>query len=121
MPNYISTPQVSQVKAIAPGNQIALVNDGSVDTGVTKTLQAAIARVPGAPNGLTVVNTTTQTATLEVANQDVDGDYQPFTDGDTGTAGTVATNTTKRFTCDGPWIRFTFGTAPTSGSLIVAR
>ena len=118
MPAYSTT---VPPRAIYPGNAIALVNNGATDTGITKTAQVAFAQMPGTPNTLALHNTTTQTATVQVAWIDADANYQPLKDADTGNAVTVATNGSVVFTCIGPWVRCVLGTAPTSGSLVLSR
>jgi len=118
MPAYSAT---TPARAIYPGNNIALVNNGATDTGVTKTVQVAVAQMPGTPDKLALHNTTAQTATVQVCWHDVDADYQALKDADTGTAITVATNSSIVFTCIGPWIRCTIASAPTSGSLVLSR
>lgn len=105
--------------ALYPGNQVALVNSAATDGSVTKTISVAVNAMPGYDPVLTVVNTTNQTATAQVGFANVEADYQPLSNG--GTAVTVATNTVETFTCSGPWVRFTFSSAPTSGSLVLCR
>jgi hypothetical protein len=120
MPSY----NVANVStALYQGDQIALVNNGATDTGVTKTMQVAITSVPQGGDGdkLTLFNTTTQTATVQTCWHDVDADYQPLKDADTGQAITVATNSSIVFTCIGPLLRCTIASAPTSGSLVLSR
>ena len=117
MPSYGSlTP-----RAIYPGNNIALVNNAATDTGVTKTISVAFAKVPGYPATCSVDNTTAQTATVQTSFDDVDGDYTALKNGDTGLAITVAAASSVVFTCAEPWIRCTIATAPTTGSLVLSR
>ena len=104
MPAYSTT---TPARAIYPGNEIALVNNGATDSNITKTVQVAFAPMPGYTNTLTLANTTTQAATVQVAGSDADANYQALKDADTGTAITVATNSSVVFTCIGPWIRCT--------------
>jgi hypothetical protein len=114
MPSYISNPQVSQVKAIYPGSQYAVVPDASKET-VTKSIQFAVGPLPNAGmKNLNVVNTTNQTATCQMAMSDGDANYAPIA------SIAPATNTSVSVSVGVPcWIRFTFSPAPTSGSLIV--
>jgi len=119
MPSYITSPATQQVNALYPGNSLALVNDASKDTGVTKTIQFAVGPDPLGNYRLTLNNTTNQTATVNQAASDADANYQPYSD--EGTAITLATNTSKTFYCAGPWIRCSFSSAPTSGNLVVSR
>jgi hypothetical protein len=118
MPAYSTT---TPARAIYPGNEIALVNNGATDTGITKTAQVAFAPMPGYANTLALVNTTTQAATVQVAGSDVDANYQALKDADTGTAITAAAGGSVQFTCIGPWIRCLMAAAPTSGSLVLSR
>ena len=116
MPSYITNPQVAQVSAIYPGDSILLVNNAATDSGVTKTVQFAFGPTPGSSAGtLTVVNTTNQTATGQVAWADADGNYEP------ASGMIVNSGQTLPYNLSGGWIRFTFSTAPTSGSLVATR
>lgn len=124
MPGYIANPQPSQLVALSPGNSIALVNNAAVDTGVMKTKQIAVGPDPTGNARVTVANTTNQTATVQTAPQDIDSLYQQYlTDGtiSTSTTMTIATNQSVSFPVNATWLRFTFSSAPTSGSLIVTR
>ena len=117
MPSYGSaTP-----RAIYPGNNVALVNNAATDTGVTKTISVAFAKVAGYPATCSLNNTTGQTATVQTSNDDVDADYTALKNGDTGLAITVSTASSVVFTCAEPWIRCTIASAPTSGSLVLSR
>jgi hypothetical protein len=122
MPSYITNPQVSQVKALYPGDSLALVNSAATDSGITKTIQFTAGKLPGyTPVQLVFNNTSNQTATIHSAASDAEGNYQPVTNGDTGNAATVAASKSEIFTLVGPWFRCTYSTAPTTGSLIVSR
>lgn len=116
MPAYSSA---TLPAAIYPGNQVPLVNNADSDTGVTKTMRVSLAQVPTNPPTLTLINTTDQTAAVEVAATDTDADYVPLSEN--GAAITAVTNTAVAFTCAGPWLRCTFTSAPASGSLTICR
>ena len=118
MPSYPG----SQVRSIYPGDSIALVNNAAVDTNVTATVQVSLAAMQGLPNNtLSLVNTTNQTATVQVAYADAAANYQPLKNADTTNAITVANGSAIVFTSIGPWLRCTFASAPTSGSLVISR
>lgn len=116
MPSYIANPTPTQVNALYRGDRIACVNDASTDSGVTKTLQFAVAPEPGA-GGVTIVpvNSTDQQATGQWAAEDVDAEYQDLS------GCVVAAGSAFPYNLSGGWMRFTFAVAPTSGSLIVSR
>lgn len=115
MPAYSST---TAAPAIYPGDQVALVNNAASDSGITKTIRVSLAQVPNGET-LTLINTTGQTATVQVAASDADANYVPLSEN--GAAITAATDTAVTFNCPTPWLRCTFGTAPTSGSLTICR
>jgi len=117
MPVYPSaTPRV-----LYAGETIALVNNAAVDTNVTTTIQVSIPSSPAYPSLFSIVNTTNQTATIQVAYSDVAANYQALKNADTTNAITVANGSTVVFSCIGPWLRCTFASAPTSGSLVICR
>jgi gamma-glutamyltranspeptidase len=101
---------------LSPGNQIVLVNSAATDTGVTKTIQCSLAAQPTATSKLMLVNNTNQTATVQVAAIDADANYVPLTATVTAAAGAAVV-----FDCIGPWIRASFASAPTTGSLYLCR
>jgi hypothetical protein len=101
---------------ISPGNIIALVNNAATDSGITATIQVSCAAQPNASSKLTLVNNTNQTATVQVAAVDANANYVPLTTSVTAAAGAAVV-----FDCVGPFIRCTFGTAPTTGSLYLCR
>lgn len=124
MPSFL--PVTTNPKAIYPGQSITLVlNAATTDTNVTSTLQVAIGSDPQGSYRLTMVNTTNQTATVQVAPNDpvlptpAAAAYQPYQD--EGTAITVPASKSVSFNCFGPWVNCTFTTAPSSGSLILSR
>ncbi len=112
MPAYPS----AQPAALYPGAPITLVNNAATDSGITTTAQFA---VPPAPNGsgvtLMIVNTTNQPATGQFSWIDVTGDYQNLS------GCVVAAGQALAYNLATGWIRFTFVSAPTSGSLVVSR
>jgi hypothetical protein len=112
MPAYISSAQATQVRALYPGNSIALVNNASTDSGITSTIQFAVGPVPGGNPRISFVNTTNQTATLNAAASDASANYEPIA------GGTVSSGQTQILNLQGGWINASFSTAPTSGSLI---
>lgn len=113
MPAY---PAAGQVRFLSPGNEIALVNNAAADTGITATIQVAVAAQPHATSKLTLVNNTNQTATVQVAAVDAAANYVPLTATVTAAAGAAVV-----FDCVGPFVRCTFGVAPTTGSLYLCR
>lgn len=115
MPAYITNPQVSQVKAIYPGNTLALVNNAATDSGITKTLQFAVGPTPGnQANAMTFVNQTNQACTIYAAPADSDSAYE-------STGYSVASATALPFNLSVCWVRCLFAIAPTTGSLTVVR
>lgn len=116
MPSYnAATP-----RAIYPGNEIALVNSAATDSSVTTTQQCSMGPDPGGQTALILTNTTNQTATVQIAPSDTPSLYQPYTY--LGSAITAAANTSVGFPIvPGVWLRCTFSTAPSSGSLILSR
>ena len=122
MPSYINNPQTGQVVALYPGENLALVNDASTDSGITKSLQFAVGPIPG--NGtstLVFTNTTNQDATLKYAPAEIlyPGSTQPTYEPLSG--GTVSAGTSLSYNLSGGWVLATFASAPTSGSLVVSR
>jgi gamma-glutamyltranspeptidase len=101
---------------LSPGNQVVLVNNAATDTGITKTIQCSVAAQPTATSKLTLVNNTNQTATVQVAAVDADASYVPLTTSITAAAGAAVI-----FDCVGPFVRCSFATAPTTGSLYLCR
>jgi hypothetical protein len=125
MPSFVTNPQQTQLVTLYPGNHIALVNNAATDTGITRTMQVAIGPDPMGNYRVVITNSTNQTATPTVAPNDsvlispAAASYEPYSD--EAQAITVAAGTSESFNCFGPWLSFTFGTAPTSGSLILSR
>ena len=112
MPAYNTAP----VAALYPGTPIAVVNNAASDSGISTTQQLAIAP-PINGSGLTIMisNTTNQQATGEFSWHDVAADYQDLS-GCIIPAGSVLA-----YNLATGWLRFTFATPPSSGSLIVSR
>src|SRR5277367_6776044 len=102
--------------AIYPGDYVAVLNDASVESGITKTQQLAVGPV-GNQTGSTVVvtNSTNQQATGQFAPTDADASYQ------NASGFIVPSDTALPYNLSLGFVRFTFATAPTSGSLIVSR
>ena len=111
MPSYNALP----VSVIYPGNNIALVSDASTDTGVTTTQQTVIGPSNSNANVINIINTTNQTAQGQLSWDDTTGDYQNASGMMIGSGSALCYNLADGF------LRFTFSTAPTSGSLVVAR
>ena len=113
MPAYNAQP----VRALYPGETIALVADASVDTAVTDTQQFSIGPNPTQnSNALNFHNST---------NVDAQGQLSPD-DSATGTYKNVsgllvAAGTVLPYNLAGGFLRFHFASAPTSGSLTVVR
>lgn len=103
--------------AVYPGDTFYCVNNAATDAGITKTLQFAIGpNADGSSVPLTIVNTTNQNATGQAS-------ADPFTDGsyqnDSGML--VSAGAALQYNLSSGFFRFTFASAPTSGSLIVQR
>lgn len=116
MPSYAAGTPIG----LYVGDSVTLVNDASTDSGVTNTRAVTIE----APAKLTLTNTTDKTAIVYVAAKDYPGstgNYEPLTDADTGVAIQALTATTISFTTAGPFVLAHFASAPTSGSLVIAR
>ena len=121
MPIYITNPQPTQLLALYPGRQIAVVNNAAIDSNVTTTQQFAVGPTPG--NGTVTLMITNST------NQQAQGQFCPQDPTSTGTAGVyeqlsgciIPAGSTLAYNLQGGWMNFTFSTAPTSGSLIVSR
>ena len=120
-----------QPPGLYPGDNYALVNNAAIDTIVHYTQQVVICQsVKALGNQLTLTNTTNQSATVYVAAADAPttvapngqtANYEPLKDADTTNAITVASGSTISFTTPGPFMCAYFATAPSSGSLIIAR
>lgn len=122
MPSYSTASPVG----IYPGDTVALVNSAATDASVTNTIAVVVAAVAGisGANQLTLTNTTNQTVTVYGAAADYPGsvnNYKALTDADTGTAITAAAGTTISFTFGTGFLLGHFASAPTSGSVIIAR
>jgi hypothetical protein len=116
MPAYISSPQVSQVVALYPGNRLALVNNAATDSGITTTLQFANGPVPNqSGNTIVINNTTNQQAQGQYCDSDTAANYENLS------GCVVPANSSLPYNLSGGWMRFTFSVAPTSGSLIVSK
>lgn len=116
MPAYITSPQTKQVSALYPGGALALVNGAATDTGITSTVQFAVGPTPGNNVGnVVIVNSTNQQAQGQYAVTDAAANYQNLS------GCIVPANSSLPYNLSGGWMRFTFATAPTSGSLIVSR
>ena len=112
MPSYAA----GTGKALYPGDAIALVNNAAIDTGVTSTQQFAVGADPvGTTVGIVVVNTTDKDATGQYAATDADANYKNLS------GLVVPSGTALPYNVAGGLIRFTFVSAPTSGSLTVRR
>ena len=112
MPTY-NTVSSSPKPALYTGDQIALVNNAAVDSGVLATQQVAIAPAPGdTATYCNVFNGTNQAVQMQAAPLDSAALYVSL--GSSIAAGALAT-----ISCPVPWLRGLFTTAPTTGSLIV--
>ena len=112
MPAYNAQP----VRALYPGASIALVDDASTDTGITTTQQFAVGPNPvNTSNVINFINTTNQDAVGQISWHDVTGDYKA------AASLTVASGTSLPYNLADGWVRFTFASAPTSGSLVASR
>lgn len=112
MPAYNSQP----VRALYPGSSINLIDNAATDTGITKTQQFAIGPNPvNISNVINFINTTDQDATGYVAASDVDANYAA------ASGLIVAKSSALPYNLADGFVRFSFGTAPSSGSLTAAR
>ena len=112
MPIY-NTVSSSPKPALYTGDQIALVNNAAVDSGILATQQVAIAPAPGdTATYCTVFNGTNHAVQMQAAPLDSAALYVSL--GSSIAAGALAT-----ISCPVPWLRGLFTTAPTTGSLIV--
>lgn len=102
--------------ALYPGPSIALVNNAATDTSVSTSQQCAIAPgLNGAGVTVMILNTTNQQAQGQWAPTDTPASYQNL-------SGCIIPNGTAfPYNLTTGWVRFTFTTPPTSGSLIVSR
>ena len=113
MPSYNAQP----VRALYPGETIALVNNAATDSGITTTQQFAIGPNPvQGTNTINFINTTNQDAQGEISPDDLSaGSYAP------ASGLVVAAGSSFPWNQAGNFVRFTFASAPTSGSLTAAR
>lgn len=114
---------IANAPALYPGEQQALVNNAANDSNVTQTQQVSIPQSVDDPAGtLTLFNSSNQTATVNVASADTGAAaYLPLTDADTAQAITVAAGKAIVFRYKGGFLMCSYATAPTTGSLILAR
>ena len=120
MPAYGTQPD--QGVTLAPGESIQLVNAADAALGtVTQTIAVALGPSSTYAPILTLINTTGQTATVDVAAADALANYQPLTNADTNNAITVATGKAITFTCAAPFLMVTLGGAAATGLLILCR
>ena len=113
MPAYNAVQMPTPKPALYTGDQIALVNNAAVDSGVLATQQAAIAPSPGdTATYCTVLNGTNQAVQMQAAPLDSAAQYVSL--GSSIASGALAT-----ISCAVPWVRGLFAMAPTSGSLII--
>lgn len=113
MPAYGTDP----VRALYPGETIALVNDASVDTGITTTQAFSVGPNPTQnSNAINFHNSTNQDATGQLSpDNSATGTYKNLS------GLVVAAGTALPYNLAGGFVRFTFGSAPTSGSLTAVR
>ena len=112
MPAYNTDP----VRALYPGESIALVNDASVDTGISTTQQFAVGPNPiQGSNVVNFINTTNHDAQGQIAEKDVAASYA------NASGLVVSAGTALPWNMADGWVRFTFASSPTSGSLVAAR
>jgi len=116
MPAYITSPQPTQLLALAPGASCACVNNAATDSGITTTRQFAVGPTPNNHGAtLMITNTTNQQAQGQFAPQDVAANYENLSGCIIPAGGSLPYNEV------GGWMRFTFASAPTTGSLFVSR
>ena len=114
MPAYISNAQAQQIVALYPGSRLNLVNNAATDTGVTNSWQFVCAPNPLGGTRITFINTTNQSGTIQLADQDIAANYQPASGGSVGSGSSLVYNVSQG------WCRINFASAPTTGSFIVA-
>ena len=113
MPAYNTQATPTPKPALYTGDQIPLVNNAAVDTGVLATEQVAIApHQADSATYCTVFNGTNQAVQMQAAPSDSAALYVSL--GSSIAAGALAT-----ISCAVPWVRGLFATAPTSGSLVI--
>ena len=113
MPAYNTQAMPTPKPALYTGNQIALVNNAAVDSGILATQQVAIApHQADSATYCTVFNGTNQAVQMQAAPSDSAALYASL--GSSIAAGALAT-----ISCAVPWVRGLFATAPTSGSLVI--
>ena len=113
MPAYNTQPMPTPKPALYTGDQIALVNNAAVDSGILATQQVAIApHQADSATQCTVFNGTNQAVQMQAAPSDSAGLYASL--GSPIAAGALAT-----ISCAVPWVRGLFATAPTTGSLVI--
>ena len=118
MPAY-TLPNIAT--ALGPGQVQTLVS-GATESAVKTTIAVGLGQNGGLTPQVTLINTTSQTATVAVSADDSSsGSYIALKNADTNQAITVATNSAVVFTCPAPFMLCTFGTAPTSGTLVICR
>jgi membrane-associated protease RseP (regulator of RpoE activity) len=123
MPAYItntiaSPAQPVQLTALYPGTQFVAVNNAATDSGITTSQQVAIGPTPGnSPVTLVITNSTNQQATGQYSPEDALGtaSYENLS------GCIIPAGSSLPYNLQGGWMRFTFATAPSSGSLIVSR
>ena len=100
---------------LSVGTQATLVTSSGTGAGAATSKAVVIAREPGTFGMLSVFNSTDQNATLQISAADADAGFLD-------TSLTVASGDAAEFnSVIGPFVRFLFAAATTTGSLIVAR
>ena len=113
MPAYNTQPMPTPKPALHTGDQIALVNNAAVDSGILATQQVAIApHQADSATYCTVFNGTNQAVQMQAAPSDSASLYASL--GSSIASGALAT-----ISCAVPWVRGLFTTAPTTGSLVI--
>ena len=109
MPNY----NPALTRSLWAGGQETLA-DSTLASPYTTVAVAPGPDPSGNPPSLTFFNTTGEAATIQAANQDVDGDYVTFNSVAAGAVAVVPTGNV-------PFVRALMAGAVASGTLIVAR
>ena len=110
MPNY----NPALTRALYPGEQETLA-DSTLASPFTTVAIAVVDTIDGNTASLTFFNSTNQSATIEAASADADGNY-------TNTLNTVAAGTMAIVpTGNVPFVRALLAGAVTSGTLVVTR
>lgn len=119
----MSTYVAGRATNLGVGEQLTLAGVATLGAGPFTTPAVAIGRSGVAGNdSATVFNASNALATVQVSPADLDADFLPLTDADTGEAITIAAGAAATFRCIGPFARLSFPTDPAaSGAVVFGR